>query len=108
MMVAGGAEFSHLFYTEFGRPDSDNSHSQDCQFEGMTFLILRMSDIRISGFHYFEVSTFGWIDVKPLQSRSYDRMQPFAHNDKLRCLCSLLLFGTNVGRRHAKYRVFVI
>ena len=45
--------------------DSDNSHSQDCQFEGMTFRILRMSDISISGFHYFEVSTFGWIDVKP-------------------------------------------
>ena len=44
---------------------SDNSHSQDCQCEGMTFRILRMSDISISGFHYFGVSTFGWIDVKP-------------------------------------------
>ena len=44
--------------------NSDNSHSQDCQFEGMTFRILCMSDISISGFHYFEVSTFEWIDVK--------------------------------------------
>ena len=46
---------------------SDNSHLQDYQFEGMTFRILRMSDISISGFHYFEVSTFGWIDVKPMR-----------------------------------------
>ena len=44
-----------------------NSHLQDCQFEGMTFRILRMSDVSISGFHYFEVSTFGWIDVKPMR-----------------------------------------
>ena len=31
----------------------------------MTVRILCMSDISISGFHYFEVSTFGWIVVKP-------------------------------------------
>ena len=49
---------------------SDNNHSQDCQFEGMTFRILCMSDISISGFHYFEVSTFGWIDVKPCSVRN--------------------------------------
>ena len=38
----------------------------------MTFRILRMSDISISGFHYFGVSTFGWIDVKPCRDVARD------------------------------------
>ena len=68
---------------------SDNSHSQDCQFEGMTFRILRMSDISISGFHYFEVSTFEWIDVKPKERlgntacKSYTRCRSNAMSNKL-------------------------
>ena len=49
------------------------SHSQNCQFGGMAFRILCMSDISISGFHYFEVLTFGWIDVKP--KRPYHEFQ---------------------------------
>ena len=60
---------------------SDNSHSQDCQFEGMTFRILCMSDISISGFHSFEVSTFGWIDVKPCKVFRPGDGKPFAAAD---------------------------
>ena len=46
MMVAGGAEFSHLFYTEFGRP----GRSPSLQVSGCDAYLFRAFGRRTSKF----------------------------------------------------------
>ena len=71
---------------------SGNSHSQDCQFEGMTFRILCMPDISISGFRYFEVLTFGWIDVKP-SGRVVRLSAKFAYIPPIHYIYDIIIIG---------------